>query len=77
MCSLISLAPCLTSATATQMIHATVVSMRPMLRCLWGRMFSLISAYTFFPQDQKTLERLLSQLIAARLLAPPRKEDRR
>lgn len=33
--------------------------------------------YTFFPQDQKTLERLLSQLIAARLLAPPRKEDRR
>ena len=44
MCSLISLAPCLTSATATQMIHATVVSMRPMLRCLWGRMFSLISA---------------------------------
>ena len=32
--------------------------------------------YTFFPQDQKTLERLLSQLIA-RLLAPPRKEDRR
>ena len=33
--------------------------------------------YTIFPQDQKTLERLLSQLIAARLLAPPRKEDRR
>ena len=33
--------------------------------------------YTFFPQDQKTLERLLSQLSAARLLAPPRKEDRR
>ena len=35
--------------------------------------------YTFFPQDQKTLERnhRLSQLIAARLLAPPRKEDRR
>ena len=32
--------------------------------------------YTFFPQDQKTLG-LLSQLIAARLLAPPRKEDRR
>ena len=33
--------------------------------------------YTFVPQDQKTLERLLSQLLAARLLAPPRKEDRR
>ena len=33
--------------------------------------------YTFFPQDHKTLERLLSQLSAARRLAPPRKEDRR
>ena len=28
-------------------------------------------------REQQLLERLLSQLIAARLLAPPRKEDRR